>query len=85
MTHSSSSQGDEPIAILKKNSREEIHVGLDNYNGHDLFNMRVWFEAEDGSYRPGKSGLAFKVAMLPDFKVAVDMAIEEAQRRGLLP
>ena len=41
------------------------------FNGYRLFNMRVFFEAEDGSMRPGKNGLAFKVDKLEEFAEAV--------------
>ena len=71
-----------PIASIKKNSREEIRVSLDLFNGHRLFNMRVFFEAEDGSMRPGKNGLAFKVDKLEEFAAAVTTAVETAKSKG---
>jgi hypothetical protein len=74
----------DPIAILKKNRREEIHVSLDKFKGCDLFNMRVWYEAEDGQLRPGKNGLAFKVDKLPEFIDAANKALSEAKARRLL-
>lgn len=73
-----------PIATIKKNSREEIRVSLDVFNGHRLFNMRVFFEAEDGSMRPGKNGLAFKVEKLLEFEQAVSAAVETAKSKGFL-
>lgn len=73
-----------PIATIKKNSREEIRVSLDVFNGHRLFNMRVFFEAEDGSMRPGKNGLAFKVDKLQEFAGAVATGLETAIARGFL-
>ena len=56
-----------PIATIKKNSLEEIRLSLDMFNGHRLINIRVSYETEDGSMRPGKSGLAFKVEKLEEF------------------
>jgi hypothetical protein len=73
-----------PIAAIKKNSREEIRMSLDMFNGHRLFNMRVFFEAEDGSMRPGKNGLAFKVEKLSEFAQAVSAAAETAKSKGFL-
>lgn len=72
-----------PIAIIRKNSREEIRVALVQFNGHDLFNIRVWFKGEDGDMRPGKNGVAVKVALLPDFADAVSLALEKARGLGL--
>ncbi|HEV7254499.1 MAG TPA: transcriptional coactivator p15/PC4 family protein [Mesorhizobium sp.] len=73
-----------PIAIIPKNKKETLNISLDEFNGHDLFSARVWFQADDGM-RPSKSGLAFRVALLPEFAKAVNEAISEAERRGLLP
>ncbi|EYD75011.1 hypothetical protein Rumeso_03435 [Rubellimicrobium mesophilum DSM 19309] len=41
---------------LRKNSREELRVSLDEFKGHRLLNLRVWFEGDDGQMRPGKQG-----------------------------
>ena len=75
--------GSLPIATIKKNSREEIRLSLDMFNGHRLFNMRVFFEAEDGSMRPGKSGLAFKVNKLEVCRRSRDERAHAGQVEGL--
>lgn len=54
------------IATIPKNSNEEILVSLDNFQGHDLLNMRVWFRASDGEMRPGRKGLSVNVALIPE-------------------
>jgi hypothetical protein len=73
----------EPLVTIPKNSTEEIRVGLDEYNGHNLFAARVWFE-RDGKSLPGKSGIAFKLSLLPRFAEAVQAALAEAKKRELL-
>lgn len=76
---------DVQIAAIRKNARgEEIHVTLSQYGGHDLFNARVFFEAQDGTMRPGKAGLAFRLDTLPAFAEAVQQALTEAKARGLV-
>lgn len=72
------------LVTIPKNSLEEIRVSLSEFNGHQLFNIRVWYRADDGDMRPGKSGLAFKVDKLPDFADAVSLALEKARERGLV-
>jgi hypothetical protein len=74
---------DKSLAIIPKNRREEIRVGLDEYNGYDLFSARVWFSSDDGVH-PGKSGIAFKLSLLPEFARAVEATVAEAKKRGLL-
>lgn len=70
------------IATIKKNAREEIRVVLSTFNGRRLFNARVWYEAESGEMRPGKSGIAFKADKLPDFADVVSLALEKARAEG---
>ena len=70
------------IFTVRKNSKEEIRVSLEPFNGHDLFQARVWFELESGDKRPGKAGLAFKVERLPDFAAAVNEALRVARQSG---
>jgi hypothetical protein len=74
-----------PIATIRKNSREEIRVGLGEYEGHSVAHVRVWFRAADGSMRPSKSGLTFRVDLLPELADAVSLARQEAERQRLVP
>lgn len=73
-----------PLAEIRKNKREVIRFTLDRLNGHDVFNVRVWFKAQDGEMRPGKSGLAFRAALLPEFLEAVSSSFDEVRNQGLL-
>jgi hypothetical protein len=73
------------IVEIPKNAREIIRVTLGEYSGHQVAGARVWFQAEDGSWRPGKSGIAFRVALLPAVAEGLEKAIAEARRRGSLP
>ena len=50
---------------IRKNKREEIRISRNEYNGHDLINVRVFYDAGD-EMRPGKQGLAFKSELLGD-------------------
>ena len=56
---------------IRKNSREEIRVTLDNFKGIDLVNLRVWFQGADGTMCPGKQGIAFKRDLLPEVLAAL--------------
>ncbi len=63
------------VAEIRKNNREVIRVALKEYEGRDICSVRVWYEAEDGTMRPGKDGLAFKVELLPEIAEAVSAAV----------
>jgi hypothetical protein len=61
------------IATIPKNSREEIRVSLDAFQGQTLCNVRVWF-LDGAAMRPGKQGIAVKPALLPDLIAALQDA-----------
>ena len=62
------------VASIRKNSREEIRIARETFKGHDLISIRVWFEADDGSMRPGKAGVAIRAALLPEIIAALAKA-----------
>ena len=66
---------DQLIAIIQKNTREEIRVGMGEFKGHPLVSIRVWVTAED---LPTKKGLAFSPTLLPDVIAALEAAQKEA-------
>lgn len=72
------------IATIPKNRREELRVSLGEYRGHQLVSLRVWFEAQDGTMRPGNSGVALKVEALPELVAAIIEAERVALATGLL-
>lgn len=74
----------EPIATIRKNTKEEIRVDVSQYNGRDLFGARVWYRTDDGKMRPSAKGIAFQVAQLPAFAEAVQAALTVAKKKGLL-
>ena len=72
------------VATFPKNGNEHVRVGLGSYGGHDLVQIRVWFDAGAGDPRPGKQGLALRLAQLPALIDALEQTADEAQRLGLL-
>jgi hypothetical protein len=77
----------EPVtATIRKNALEEIRVGLSEFNGHDLLNIRVWAEPRDGGTDriPTKAGIACNVRLLPELIAALRQAEADARAQGLL-
>jgi transcriptional coactivator p15 (PC4) len=73
------------LATIRKNAAEEIRIGLSEFNGHDLLNIRIWTEPRNGGSEriPTKAGIACRVA-LPEIIAALQQAEAEARARGLL-
>lgn len=76
------------IAIIEKNSLEEVRVTLDEYSGHQLIDVRVYADFKTGNVEtrgPTKKGVSLNIAKLPELLDGLSLAMEVAQRRGLLP
>lgn len=73
------------ISTIKKNSIDEIRIALSEFKGHDLINIRVYTEIENGKDMvPTKKGLTCNVQLLPVLITALQEAEKEAQAGGLL-
>lgn len=69
-----------PFATIRKNDREEIRVSRADFKGHDMVNIRVFYDAGEGEMRPGKQGVAFNAALLHEVLAAMQaMKSEGAQ------
>jgi hypothetical protein len=70
------------IYEFNKNAAEKVRAEFCNYKGHDILNLRVYFDAGDQeeNWKPTKKGLALSVSLIPELKKAVDMASEEYER-----
>jgi hypothetical protein len=74
------------IATIPKNSREWVRVALDEFRGVQLVDIRVLVELneETGLPIPTKKGVSLKVEKLPSLIDALNDALVEAQRLGLI-
>ena len=76
----------DPVAVVRKNTLEEVRVGLSEFNGHDLVDIRVWAEPRNGGTDriPTKAGIACNVRLLPELIEALQQAEMTARKAGLL-
>ncbi|MFT4046953.1 MAG: transcriptional coactivator p15/PC4 family protein [Solimonas sp.] len=51
---------------IQKNAREVYRVQATEYKGHALVDVRVWYLADDGEYKPSAKGLSIKRDALPE-------------------
>jgi hypothetical protein len=70
------------IATIKKNATEEIPISLTRYRGYELLDVRIYFEDDQGIWRPTKRGLTVRLEMLPDLLKALGRVRGELCRRG---
>ena len=69
-----------------RNALEEIRVGLSEFNGHDVLNIRIWAEPRNGGAEriPTKAGICCNVRLLPELIEALRQAEAAARKAGLL-
>lgn len=59
------------VAQFPKNNCEVFRVSMDEYQGHTLLNVRVFYQVDDGEMRPGRQGVAVQVEKVPAFLKAI--------------
>jgi Transcriptional Coactivator p15 (PC4) len=64
------------VARIGKNPTEEVRVSLTSYRGHDLVDIRVFFQDEQGEWRPTKRGVSLSVDSFAELRDAVVKAEE---------
>jgi hypothetical protein len=74
------------IAIVEKNSLEEVRISLNRFRGHDLIDVRVFAAPRSGAgdRQPTKQGISLKIAALPALISAPVRAEVGAVQAGFL-
>ena len=72
------------IATWPKNSRESLMVKLDTFKGQPIVDCRAWYQAGDGTLKPGRGGLTVSIRHLPALADAVAKALATAIASGLI-
>lgn len=74
----------ETVATFAKNKFEEIKIGVKEYKGFDLIDLRVWVDSKDaGGKVPTAKGLSLNVELFPQFKKAI-LDLETVLRKNNL-
>ena len=62
----------ETVSTFDKNKFEEIRIGVKEYKGFDLIDLRVWVDSKEaGGKVPTAKGLSMNVELFPQFKNAI--------------
>ena len=72
----------EPLEFVL-NGREVIRAEISAFSSRQIFNVRRWYRAEDGSIRPTKKGLACAIRHLPAEAALLADTLAQARSSGL--
>ncbi|PVE22847.1 hypothetical protein DC522_19100 [Microvirga sp. KLBC 81] len=72
------------IASVTKNTRERVVVSLVQRSGQSMIDVRI-YDRTGGQEFPSRNGFTLEPSLLQELRAAMDEAIAEAAREGLLP
>lgn len=65
------------VKTFEKNKFQEVRVGISEYEGNDLIDIRIWSLPKGGDEKvPTAKGVSINVKLFPQLKEAV-LALEE--------
>jgi hypothetical protein len=72
------------IAQFEKNKKEEVRLFVGTFHGRKIINLRVYYKDDDGTWKPGKQGLAVSVERYKDLAGAILQVGEHLKANGQL-
>ena len=63
---------DKTVTTFKKNKFQEIRIGIREFKGNDLIDIRVWTMTQGSEEMvPTAKGVSFNVNLLPELKKSI--------------
>lgn len=76
---------DKTICVFKKNKFQEVRVGIREYKGNDLVDIRTWTMTQGSEEMvPTAKGVSINVALLPDLLKALGDVERELKEHAML-
>jgi hypothetical protein len=64
---------DKTIAMFQKNKFQQIHIGIREFKGNDLIDIRVWTQVQGGEQMVATAkGVSMNINLLADLKKAIE-------------
>jgi len=66
-----------PIKDIQRNNKEIIRIEVSEFKGMELINIRIWYQAIDGStgdmvYKPTQKGVTLNISEFAELKDGID-------------
>ncbi|WP_296650433.1 transcriptional coactivator p15/PC4 family protein [Paraburkholderia sp.] len=65
-----------------KNRRERLRVDVKEYRGNTYIDIRVWYAAEGGEYRPSSKGIMIKPTLAAELMRGLSLAARSSEQLG---
>ena len=70
------------IAEFEKNSSEVVRISLSEFKGHSYVDIRIFYEDDEGEWRPTKKGVTVSVDLVDELLEAVKKVYGVLQQKG---
>jgi hypothetical protein len=76
---------DKTISVFQKNKFQEVRVGIREFKGNDLIDIRTWTMTQGSEDMvPTAKGVAINIHLLPELKKALDAAEKILKENGMI-
>lgn len=76
---------DKTVFVFSKNKFQEIRVGIREYKGNDLIDIRTWTLTQGSEEMvPTAKGVSINVSLLGDLKKALDQVEKELKENKIV-
>jgi hypothetical protein len=75
-------QDEELVTVIDKGPAGRIHVRLSRFRERDYLDIRNFYEADDGEWKPTRKGIAVPVELYPDLMAALREAEPRIAKRA---
>ena len=76
---------DKTIFVFQKNKFQEVRVGIREFKGNDLIDIRTWTMTQGSEDMvPTAKGVAINIHLLPELKKALDAAEKILKESGMI-
>ncbi len=75
----------EPVAEMEKGPNEKIFFSLSEYKGKKYADIRIYFENDEGEWKPTKKGITLSLDRFAEFKDNVEALEKFLTAEGHLP
>jgi hypothetical protein len=75
---------DKTVAVFQKNKFQEVRVGIREFKGNDLIDIRTWTMTQGSEEMvPTAKGVSININLLPELRKALDVVEKELKASGL--
>lgn len=67
----------ELVHSFDRSPTEQVQVALSKYKGKTYVDLRIYYKASDGEYRPTKKGITVSPDLLPELGEAIRKLLEK--------